>query len=145
MTIELYKNSSDVKRVDKNLTLLITLDSAKLYKDFDVINPTIIVSRETFDAIKNDCNYCYIPDFKRYYFLTYTYESNLVRLSCKLDERATYKTALRSLTATITRNENIANGYLHDANYSVYAYEQVTCKMFPRSINDDSIILMTVG
>lgn len=144
MTITLYQNKSDKKRASKELTLLTTLDNARLYDAFDVLNPHLKVSRETFDAIKS-CNYAYIPDFGRYYFVKYEIDSNFALLNCEVDVRKTYENAIRGLTCTVTRNENLKNGYLHDSNYNVYAYEQVVCKMFPKSINQDSIILMTVG
>lgn len=144
MTITLYQTKSDKKRASKDLTLLVTLDNARLYDTFDVLHPRLKVSRETFDSIKS-CNYAYIPDFGRYYFVKYEIDSNFVLLNCEVDVRTSYKEGIRGLTCTVTRNENLKNGYLHDSNYNVYAYEQVVCKMFPNAINQDSIILMTVG
>lgn len=144
MTIILYQTKSDKKRASKDLTLLSTLDNARLYDAFDVLRPRLKVSRETFDSIKS-CNYAYIPDFGRYYFVKYEIDSNFVLLNCEVDVRKTYENPIRGLTCTVTRNENLKNGYLHDNNYSVYAYEQVVCKMFPNAMNQDSIILMTVG
>ena len=145
MTIELYRNLSDGKVVDKKITLLKTLENVKLLDKFDILNPRLKVSRETFSELYNQCNYCFIPDFGRYYFIEKSIESNFVYLQCSVDVRKTYGSALRSLTCTVTRNEYLRNGYLHDENYSVYAYEQIVCKMFPNAINQDSIILMTVG
>ena len=130
--------------MSKDLTLLATLNNAKLYDAFDILHPQLKVSRETFDSIKS-CNYAYIPDFGRYYFVKYEIDSNFVLLNCKVDVRTSYKEGIRGLTCTVTRNENLKNGYLHDSNYSIYAYEQVVCKMYPNAINQDSIILMTVG
>lgn len=144
MTITLYQTKSDKKRASKDLTLLATLNNAKLYDAFDILHPRLKVSREAFDAIKS-CNYAYISDFGRYYFVKYEIDSNFVLLNCEVDVRTSYKEGIRGLTCTVTRNENLKNGYLHDSNYNVYAYEQVVCKMFPRAINNDSIILMTVG
>lgn len=145
MTIELYRNLSDGKVVDKKITLLKTLENVKLLDEFDILNPRLKVSRETFSNLYNKCNYCFIPDFGRYYFIEKSIESNFVYLQGSVDVRKTYGSALRSLTCTVTRNEYLRNGYLHDENYSVYAYEQIVCKMFPNAINQDSIILMTVG
>lgn len=145
MTIELYQNLSDNKVIDKKITLLKTLENVKLLDEFDTLKPRLKVSRETFSELYDKCNYCYIPDFGRYYFVEKTLESNFVYLRCSVDVRKTYASALRGLTCTVTRNENLKNGYLHDSNYSVYAYEQIVCKMFPNAINQDSIILMTVG
>lgn len=144
MTITLYQTKSDKKRASKDLTLLATLNNARLYDDFNILNPQLRVSRETFDSIKS-CNYAYIPDFGRYYFVKYEINSNFVLLNCNVDVRTSYKEEIRGLTCTVTRNENLKNGYLHDNNYNIYAYEQVVCKMFPKAINQDSIILMTVG
>lgn len=145
MTITLSQNTSDKKRVSKDIRVLTTLENVKLLNDFNILHPILKVSRETYANFYNSCNYCYIPDFHRFYFLRAEIESNFVYLYCDVDVRVTYADALKKTTATVTRNEFEKNGYLHDSNYSVYAYEQIVCKMFPNSINQDSIILMTVG
>lgn len=145
MTIELYQNLSDNRVLDKKLTLLKTLENVKLLDEFNVLRPRLKVSREAFSDLYDRCNYCFIPDFGRYYYIEKTLESNFVYLICEVDVRKSYADALRDLTCTVTRNENLKNGYLQDSNYSVYAYEQIVCKMFPNAINQDSIILMTVG
>lgn len=145
MTIELYRNLSDNKVVDKKLTLLKTLENVKLLGEFDILRPLLRVSRETFANLYADCNYCFIPDFGRYYFIEKKLESNFVFLRCEVDVRKTFADALRGLTCTITRNENLKNGYLPDASYKTYAYEKIVCKAFPNKFNNDSIILMTVG
>ena len=51
MTIELYRNLSDSKVVDKKITLLKTLENVKLLDEFDILNPRLKVSRETFSYI----------------------------------------------------------------------------------------------
>ena len=145
MTIDLYQNLSDSKVVDKKLTLLKTLENVKLLDEFDVLNPRLKVSRETFADLYDKCNYCFISDFNRFYFVEKSLESNFVYLRCGVDVRRSFSDALRGLTCTVTRNENLKNGYLYDNNYSVYAYEQIVCKNFPVAIQNDSIILMTVG
>ena len=61
------------------------------------------------------------------------------------DVRYSHREGIKGLTCTVARNENLKNGYLHDSSYNIYAYEQVVCKMYPNAINQDSIILMTVG
>lgn len=145
MTIELYQNLSDNKVVDKKITLLKTFENVKLLDEFDVLRPRLKFSRETFSDLYDRCNYCFIPDFGRYYYIEKMLESNFVYLICEVDVRKSYADALRDLTCTVTRNENLKNGYLPDGSYKTLAYEQIVCKAFPNKFNNDSIILMTVG
>ena len=143
----LYIINDDKRKADKNLSNVIKENVNITYKDAtEFIRPIIILD---YDGSWNmrDCNYIYLSDKNRYYFVEkHSFQKGQkVVYELLVDVRTSHKEGLRALTCTVTRNENLKNGYLHDVNYSVYAYEQIVCKMFPNSINQDSIILMTVG
>lgn len=143
-TCNLYISNSEKNKVDKNLTLLEEKVNCIYKDDTNVLNPTILL--EFSEQIKN-VNYIYLSDKNRYYFITNKKMTNggKIALELEVDVLTSFKSEIRNIEATITRNENKKNGYLVDNQYKVYAYEQVVCKSFPRGLTNDSIILMTVG
>ena len=146
MTITFYNNESDAILVDKKITSISSISNAKIINETDIVNPSIIVSRNFYDSIILKANYLYIDKLERYYYINnISFAESMIVIDCTVDVLMTYKSEIRNITCTVTRNENLKNGYLNDDNYNIQAYKQVVCKMFPNGINNDSIILMTAG
>lgn len=146
MTITFYNNESDSILVDKKITSISSLSNAKIINETDIVNPSIIVSRNFYDSIILKANYLYIDNLKRYYFINnISFAESMIVIDCTVDVLMSFKNEIRNLNCTVSRNENLKNGYLNDENYNIQAYKQVVCKMFPNGINNDSIILMTAG
>lgn len=146
MTITFYNNASDRKLLDKNITAVKGISNAKIINETDILNPTILISRGFYDQYILKANYIYIDSLKRYYYIkNISFVESMVQISCSVDVLMSYKNDIRNLTCTVTRNQNLKNGYLNDDNYNIQAYKQVVCKMYPNAINNDSIILMTAG
>ena len=143
----LYVVKDDKRKADKNLSNIIKENVIITYKDAtEFVRPIIVLD---YDGSWNmrDCNYIYLSDKNRYYFVKKHSFQKGQKIVYELleDVRTSHKVGIRGLTCTVTRNENLKNGYLPDSSYKTYAYEQIVCKMFPNAINQDSIILMTVG
>lgn len=146
MTITFYNNESDAIVVSKKITTISSINNAKIINETDIVNPSIIVSRNFYDSIILKANYLYIDKLDRYYYINnISFAESMIEIDCTVDVLMTYKSVIRNITCTVTRNENLKNGYLNDDNYNIQAYKQVVCKMFPYAINNDSIILMTAG
>lgn len=146
MKITFYNNESDAILVDKKITSISSLSNAKIINETDIVNPSIIVSRNFYDSIILKANYLYIDKLERYYYINnISFAESMIVIDCTVDVLMSYKSEIRNITCTVTRNENLKNGYLNDDNYNIQAYKQVVCKMFPNGINNDSIILMTAG
>lgn len=146
MTITFYNNESDAIVVSKKITSISSINNAKIINETDIVNPSIIVSRNFYDSIILKANYLYIDKLDRYYYINnISFAESMIVIDCTVDVLMSYKKQIRNLTCTVTRNENLKNGYLNDDNYNIQAYKQVVCKMFPNGINNDSIILMTAG
>lgn len=146
-TANLYIINDDKRKLEKNLTNVIKKNVKIFYKDAtEFIRPTIILDYDGTQNMRN-CNYIYLSDKNRYYFV----EKHSLQKGQKVvyelleDVRYSHRDAIKNLTCTVARNENLKNGYLNDDNYNIQAYKQVVCKMFPNGINNDSIILMTAG
>lgn len=143
MVIKLYINSSDPKCVDKTLTGEISLTGVAR-DPVDVVNP--IIEYEGDNTTIAGYNYAYIEDYARWYFMEIqndSYNMNTLRLHC--DALTTAATWLRARNATITRNEKLYNSYLNDPDFNALTYKNIVTKQFPNAVDNDSIILMTVG
>ena len=146
MTITFYKNESDAIVVEKTLKQITSISNAKIINETDILNPTIVVSRKFYDEYILRADYLYIDKLDRnYYINNIAFVESMVQIFCTVDVLMSYRSKIRTLTCTVTRNEFLKNGYLNDDNYNIQAYKQVVCKMFPNGINNDSIILMTAG
>lgn len=144
MKITLYNTTSENNRLNKNLTKILDIENAKVLNSNNLLTLQIFIKRDLISDF-NKVNYLYIDTYKRYYFVTVTIDNAFLVLNCDIDVLMTYKSAILNLTATITRNENLKNGYLEDKNYNIMSYENIVCKTFPNGLTNDSIILMTVG
>ena len=143
----LYIINDDKRKADKNLSNVIKENVNITYKDAtEFIRPIIMMD---YDGSWNmrDCNYIYLSDKNRYYFVEkHSFQKGQkVVYELLVDVRTSHKKGIRALTCTVTRNEKLKNGYLPDSSYKTYAYEQIVCKAFPNKFTNNSIILMTVG
>ena len=146
MKITFYNNESDEILVDKKITSISSINNAKIINETDIVNPSIVVSRNFYDSIILKANYLFIDKLHRYYYINnISFAESMIVIDCTVDVLMSYKSKIRNITCTVTRNENLKNGYLNDDNYNIQAYKQVVCKMFPNGINNDSVILMTAG
>lgn len=146
-TANLYIINDDKRKLEKNLTNVIKKNVNIFYKDAtEFIRPTIILDYDGTQNMRN-CNYIYLSDKNRYYFVKKHSLQKGKKVVYELleDVRFSHREDIKNLTCTVARNENLKNGYLNDDNYNIQAYKQVVCKMFPNAINNDSIILMTAG
>ena len=144
MNITLYNNTSDPRAVTKALTGAATLSNCIMRDETEVVNPQFEI--ETASA-PTAYNYLYCDYTGRYYFIREItmVRNGLFRLSCHVDVLMTYAAAIRGKNATIARNEYTKNGYIPDERYKSLAYEEIVTKQFPNEMNQDSIILLTVG
>lgn len=67
MTVTLYNNHSDPTVVHKNLSTIKSLVNCEITARIDVDEMDLLFD---MDSGVNNCNYAYIPEFSRYYFLT---------------------------------------------------------------------------
>lgn len=63
-------------------------------------------------------NYCYIPDFNRYYYITsVTYNRGLWEMQTRVDVLASFKTAISTISLFVTRSSYAKTGSLIDTLY----------------------------
>lgn len=113
MTINLYKIKDDKNRLTKNLPDTYTTLTGNVRDAVDLLDPVILVNSGT---TVYDFNYMYIPDFKRYYFITGItgINSGITQIQGHVDVLMSFKSEILKCEAIIARQENVFNWYLTD-------------------------------
>lgn len=113
MIIILYKNSSEINRVDKtNYLTEVTRIQGTLREETSITELSITFEYNSVPTF----NYVYIPDFNRYYFVSdiSSVTDKLWHMLLQVDVLMTYKNALLNCTGFIDRNEFQTNEYIVD-------------------------------
>lgn len=145
VSVSLYQNNSENYRLDKSLTARYA-ESCILKDGCSVENPVLLITN--YNNITN-CNYLYIDDFARYYFIDniISVRDGLWELHCHVDVLMTYKNQIRSCSATFKRQEHLFNLYLDDPEFKTYNNADIVTKLFSGSEFNKSMsyILVTAG
>lgn len=144
MMITFYTNYSEKNHLDKVLTQQGSI-TGTLREDCSIINPVIkIESFTNFDI--STCNYCYIAEFGRYYFINnINCVNKLYEIHCHVDVLSTYKSCIRRNSAVISRQERNYNLYLQDGNFKTYAFPHMEIQQFPAGFGSFNLILSVSG
>lgn len=129
MTIKLYHNDSDKRTVNKTLTNEGELLGAVIIDDTSILTPRLKVRDNGIIMVQY--NYCYIADFKRYYYITnITISNGYILIDCKVDVLMSYANEIKACTGVIARQENVWSGYLDDNENYVNQYNNTVLKAF---------------
>ena len=130
MTITLYKNTSDKRNLNKVITEIKSV-SATAKGEINIISPTLIL-----EYFSTDFNYCYISDFKRYYFVNSItlLTGQRVQINLSVDVLMTYKEDIKNLTVNVLRYENIEPTFLSDSRIPLFSDTIQKVIEFPENI-----------
>ena len=144
MTIKLYHNDSDKRTVNKTLTNEGALANAVIIDDTTILEPRLKVRDNGIIMVQY--NYCYIADFKRYYYITdITVSNGYILIDCKVDVLMSYAQEIKALTCVIKRQQSLCNYYLDDELYKAYEYSRIQTKEFPNGFTTNSLLLTIAG
>ena len=152
MTITFYKIPDDRRQVSKSLNSSTKIKDATgdIKTDCSVMDPIIEMS---YDIALLQCNYMYIPEFSRYYFVNkIEVSTQRMFLTAHVDVLQTYAESIRELDCIVARQESDgnANFYLNDKMFRAHNFKIVKTIDFPSTPfmsgnnNVDSLVL-TVG
>lgn len=145
MNVTFYQNNSDKIQITKSLSTIKTV-SAEFFNESSVISPTLIMA---YDSTLCTTNYCYIPYFGRYYFITdiVIMDGNRMRVTCKVDVLMSYQSQIKSLQCIIDKQQTVPeNSYINDGSYVVTDKEFNTIINFPSGLLENGeFILITAG
>jgi len=141
MTVQLSIIRDPPNKVNKNVGSS-TSASGTLREPCSIIDPVILM-----EARPVGYNYMYIPDFKRYYFITdvKAVNSKLVEVTGHVDVLKTYSADIRSFSAIVQRQENTYNTYLDDGVFKAYQNSKHKIITFPAGLDTFSYVLAIAG
>lgn len=133
MTVKLYKNNSDARCINKNLSDGIEITC----REFDygsIMYPKLIVEYNSEYASKN---YCYISDFQRYYYINNIEITNGKRciIDCSVDVLMTYADSIKNVNATIVRRQGSGTTTIPDSSITLKTAPNVQDYLFTGNAN----------
>lgn len=147
-TVIFYRNESPDETVLKDLTQIYPEEGATLnYEIFraeDVMNPQLRTSKFSGHGT---CNYVYIEELSRYYYVRDKVRTNGVLVwtleeDVRMSILAQHPERWECITA---RQQKSYNNYISDAEMPALSYTKVATLPFPAGLTTDTCILMTVG
>lgn len=145
MTIKFYNNLSDKIVVDKNITQIGADMTGTLRENCSVIDPVIKVEGIVGSNLPS-CNYAYISEFARYYYITnIVCVGKLFEVHMHVDVLMSYRGDIRSNNAVVSRQEKLYNLYLQDGVFKEQANPHYEIKQFPSGFNSFNFILAVSG
>ena len=144
MQIKFYKNSSEKNKIGKSLSSGLTL-SGNLRDECSITSPSILV--ESTSLV--DYNYCYIPKFKRYYFISdiVSVRNNLWRVSLKCDVLESFKSDILNSSCIVKKQQNQSySNNIDDGSYINRVDNFIEIANYQNGFNaDGEFILLTAG
>ena len=145
MTIKFYNNLSDKVVVDKNITQIGNDMTGTLRDDCSIVDPVIKVEGIVGSNLAS-CNYAYIEEFGRYYYITnIVCSGKLFEVHMHVDVLMSYKSGIRSNSAVISRQEHNYNLYLQDGVFKTYSQPHIQIAQFPNGFTDFNFIFSVAG
>ena len=116
LTMILYKNQSDDRCVQKSL-IEINRVSGFIRNETSLLTPSVLIDTTNEPNYVLDANYVYMPNFRRYYYITSisSVRNHLWRLSLRVDVLMTYKDEILNQDALVYRSSNKYDPYQNDA------------------------------
>ena len=144
MNITFYKNSSEKEKIGKSLSSGLTL-SGNLRDECSITSPSILVEATSLV----DYNYCYIPEFKRYYFISdiTSVRNNLWRVSLKCDVLESFKSDILNSSCIVNKQQNQSySNNIDDGSYINRVDNFIEIANYQDGFNaDGEFILLTAG
>lgn len=145
MDIKFYQCVSDKRVINKTLNIEYNLTGCELTEPASATDPEVII--DMTEGLYQ-YNYCYIPYFSRYYYITNMTAIDGARMSikCHVDPLMSFKTQILNCDVNSRKNENNYDMYLPDDRPIESRYIRYS-KEFGVSFKDftPSYILITVG
>lgn len=140
MQLYLYNISDVPTKINKTLGDAKVVNGVQKQSDTTVLNPIFVLSLDNFEY-----NYCYVPLFKRYYFINeITKQYNkFTKIDCKVDVLTTYKDSIL-LSSGILKRSLDYNKYI-DNDYQTEVRKQLSKIEIPISFDSKGKYVMITG
>ena len=125
ITVNFYKISDEKNKIQKTLGNAVATKSCDVYDLSSVISPQFVLN---YSAALLDCNYVYVPEFHRYYYITNisTESAKRMVISCQEDVLMTYKDEILATDILLARTGTgeFRDAYLPDENERIKQYTE---------------------
>ena len=141
--IVLMNNQQELNKISKSPSTVRTL-TGTLREKTDIVDPQIDIE---FAGTLTDCNYMYIAEFHRYYFITKveSVRTGLWRVYAHCDVLKTYANAILGTECVVARSESAYNLFLNDSAFKVYSNPRLQIAKFTNKFSGESYILAIKG
>lgn len=135
MEVLLFSMLEDKKKLFKNNYIQLATCDFKIEQDCSILTPLFLIGKEKCPEYYK-VNYCYIPEWGRYYFVdeVVTCKGGLLQFQCSVDCLNTYRTEIAGITTLIERQESIKNMSINDNEFLTYNKRDIVYKSFPSSV-----------
>ena len=144
MKITLYTNNSEKNKLEKNLANAKEF-SGNLREESSIVNPSILIQTENPSSF----NYAYIPEFKRYYFITdaISVRTNIWRISLHCDVLMSFKDSIKSTSIILSDTETTGQtNYMSGEQWARNVKDTTEIVNFPKALPvKGEYILITSG
>ena len=144
MDIILYVCLSERQAIHKNLSSDTTL-TGSLRGESSIISPSFLIEYSNPSGF----NYCYIPEFGRYYFITNitSVRTELWRIDCAIDVLMSFKNQILALNVIVGDNTAYdTETYMNGEPWQTLVKTKTDVIMFPSGLLEDGeYILITSG
>lgn len=150
MQVQLMRYTGERNRINKSAFITNTFAMNGELKDFcDTLNPVIQVQK-TNNPINNDYNYMYIPEYKRYYYISIQNDYDRVwTIKGKVDVLYSHMYDILRNQCIVDKAENInnANLYLNDGSFVMDSRKYNQVYNFPTGLssNGHNILIVAGG
>ena len=144
MVIDLYVTGSERNEIYKRLQNELEL-SGTLRDESSVINPTFLIQHSN----PTQYNYCFIPQFDRYYFINdiVSVRNGLWRISCTVDVLMSFQAQILNLDVIVSDASNPdKETYVNGTQWKTTVKTKTNVVNFPNGLLDSGeYILITSG
>lgn len=144
MNLSLFVNNSEKNKLEKNLSNEIKM-TGQLREQSSIVSPSIMIRHDN----PSNFNYAYIPEFKRYYFITdiTSIRNGLWEVTMHVDVLMSFKDEIKATPVILSDTESAgATNYLIGEQWKTNTKNTTEIKQFPRGLNTNGeFILITAG
>lgn len=140
--IQLGRTIDPANKVDKDFTVSDTV-SGTLREATSILDPVIIIQCDNSKVWRETCNYAYIEEFGRYYYITdiisiggalsstnWPSPAQLWEFHMHVDVLKTYADQIKQQTAIVSRQQGLYNLMLDDGSFMCYQNPMLQTKVF---------------
>ena len=146
MNISLYKTNSEKNVVYKTITNEVNFSNVTFKNPTEILNPVITLST-AIDV--ESYNYCYIPEYNRYYYISniVSVVNGLWSLNLSVDVLMSFKQYFANFDVILKRSQTVYNKYINDGEIITEADNIISTFKFPQTPLSKQMyfILTTVG